>query len=129
MSDLAGLPPLLRLAMRTGQLPSDAELAAATGRTVDEVARLLRTGPGDPKSATADGTPTADPEFRNQLQLLIAGLIDDWWQQNPTAWHLPDDQRERIEDHCREQIEYEWRQRRALYADDTATDPEVPFHG
>ena len=42
MDDVAHLHPLMQQTLRTGVIPSHAEIARATGRSADEVARALR---------------------------------------------------------------------------------------
>ncbi|MFZ2239162.1 MAG: hypothetical protein WAV90_06405, partial [Gordonia amarae] len=71
--DLPELHPLLLQVLRTGVVPSSAEIAEATGKTVAEVEGILA-APDDDETDDADAEPE-DPDaqrFRDRYHRLVA---------------------------------------------------------
>lgn len=126
MANPFDLPPLMHEAMRTGRMPSHAEIARATGKTAEEVARVLaETATMDDPETAANAEPE-DPDeqkFRDKHRRLVDAMITDWYDDNPAAWGLPAEERERIEEHCRRQIEHERRVHRQRLAEEQAAGP------
>jgi len=103
MSDISGLHPLMLTAMRTGRMPSDAEIANATGLATEEVARMLRET-AVPDEAACEPRDLTDPDeqrFRDKYRTLVDAMITDWYEDNPSAVALPADERERSDDQHR----------------------------
>lgn len=113
MPTVSDLPPLLLQVMRTGVMPSHAEIAAATGKSVDEVKRAL-----EPPHAAADedeavdGGPE-DPEaqrFRDEYHRLVAVACSEWLDENMTLDNtVPASIRADIESECNAQVQRQWR--------------------
>ena len=76
---LADLHPLLLRGLRTGVVPSSAEIAEATGKTVAEVERILA-APDDDETDDADAE-SEDPDaqrFRDRYHRLVAERCAEW---------------------------------------------------
>ncbi|MCB0929866.1 MAG: hypothetical protein KDB70_18605 [Mycobacterium sp.] len=117
---LADLHPLLLRGLRTGLVPSCAEIAEATGKTVAEVERILA-APDDDETDDADAE-SEDPDaqrFRDRYHRLVAERCAEWLEENVTLDNrVPAAVRADIEYACNGQIQREWRAHRAALRGD-----------
>ncbi|ODR11722.1 hypothetical protein BHQ15_00540 [Mycolicibacillus koreensis] len=103
-ADIRDLPAMLQQTLRTGIIPPAAQIAAATGKSIDEVGRALAE-----KSPDSDAEPAhAGPQESQRHRDLVAAAVDEWYEDNPGALRgIPADVRAHIEESCRRQISYE----------------------
>jgi hypothetical protein len=123
VADISHLHPLMQEALRTGRLPAPDELAQLRGKDSGRADTVADTGPALNDDDTADPTDASDTadaqRLRDKYRQLVAAMIGDWHQDNPAAGNrLSPDERERIEDYCRRQIQHEWRIHRQQEQDD-----------
>ncbi|GFG67861.1 hypothetical protein MKUB_53510 [Mycobacterium kubicae] len=123
MVDLSDFHPLMQEALRTGKIPDNDELARALGDGPGRVTRFRN----QRESESPDPHVNAEPDlhepnekrFREKYRDMVATIIADWHEDNPSAGNsLPDDERERIEDYCHRQIQQEWRMHRKRLKDE-----------
>ena len=118
--DLPDLHPLLLRGLRTGVVPSSAEIAEATRKTVAEVERILA-APDDDETDDADAE-SEDPDaqrFRDRYHRLVAQRCANWLEENTTLdGRVPAGVRADIEYACNTQIQREWRAHRAALRGD-----------
>lgn len=118
--DLPDLHPLLLRGLRTGVVPSSAEIAEATRKTVAEVERILA-APDDDETDDADAE-SEDPDaqrFRDRYHRLVAERCAEWLEENVTLDNrVPAAVRADIEYACNGQIQREWRAHRAALRGD-----------
>ena len=123
---LADLHPLLLRGLRTGLVPSCAEIAEATGKTVAEVERILA-APDDDETDDADAE-SEDPDaqrFRDRYHRLVAQRCANWLEENTTLdGRVPAGVRADIEYACNTQIQREWRAHRAALRGEDDCDGE-----
>ncbi|MCV7194114.1 hypothetical protein [Mycolicibacterium brumae] len=111
LHDLADLHPLLLQGLRTGVVPSSAEIAEATGKTLAEVERILE-APDDDETDEDDAEPE-DPDaqqFRDRYHWLVEQRCAGWLEEHDDYREVPDGVRRRIEADCNDSIQYQWRQ-------------------
>ncbi len=117
MTHLSDFPPLMQRAMRTGVMPSHAEIAAATGKTVSEVKRFLGSAANEDETVDPTDAEPEDPEaerFRKRYQQLVAERCAEWLDENfMLDGRVPTSIRADIEYACNGQIQREWRAYRA----------------
>lgn len=101
MAVLSQLHPLVRNALRTGKIPADEVIARVIGEEPEQIARLRE----QLEQEQTDDAPEPDEA---RYQQLVAAMIDDWYEDHGvTVRGFPDQVRERIEAHCRRQVERE----------------------
>jgi len=124
---LADLHPLLLRGLRTGLVPSCAEIAEATGKTVAEVERILAAPEADTDDDVSDAEPE-DPDaqrFRDRYHRLVAQRCANWLEENTTLdGRVPAGVRADIEYACNTQIQREWRAHRAALRGEDDCDGE-----
>lgn len=128
MHDISDFHPLIQEAMRTGRMPSDAEIAGATRRTTEEVSRALgETADEDEANGTEPVvTDPPDPDeqrFRDKYHQLVDAMTAEWLDEHlEYGKRVPAGVRERIEDDCNRVIQHAWRLHRQRLVAEQGTD-------
>jgi hypothetical protein len=118
MPDIADFHPLMQAALRTGTLPSDEQIADAVGETPGNISRLRADldaeAPDALRDMSAPDSADADEErYRRRYRELVDAMIEQWHDDNPHAGNsIPNSERQRIEDYCRNQIQHQWKMHR-----------------
>ena len=105
MPESVPLPPLLLGTLRTGVVPDAEAVAAATGKSADEVTRLL-------EAETEEAEPAEDPELarlRDKYRGLAAQACAAWLEENITLdLRVPNAVRADIESNYTTRLRREW---------------------